>query len=135
MWQRLVFIKNRRFMMQLFSNEDLDNMEQWKKQPPQELTVFMEKLFANFEDVLSSDAKAFCNEAYQLGREVKFSSLEDFRVTEILMHRIAEEGKEDILGIVCFYIKTKPDQSWRLFFDKDLVFNNLACLKRNDSNI
>ena len=134
-WQRLVFIKGRRFLMRLFPNEDMDDMKQWKKQPAQELTVFAEKLFADFDDVLSSAAKAFCNEAYQLGREIEFSSLDDFQVTELLMHRISEEGKEDILGIICFYIKTKPDQSWRLIFEKDLVFHNLACITRNSSDI
>ncbi|MBR5978327.1 MAG: hypothetical protein IK033_04935, partial [Verrucomicrobia bacterium] len=87
-------------------------------------------LFANFEDVLSSAAKAFCNEAYQLGREVELSSLEDFRATEIM---IAEEEKEDIRGIIWFYIRTKPDQSWFLRFGKDLVFHTLSCFERNDS--
>ena len=133
-WQRLVFLKDRRFMMKFALINDLTDMEQWKKQPPQELTAFAEKLFANFEDILSSAAKAFCNESYQLGREVELSSLEDFRVTEIVMYGIAEKGKKDILGIICFYIKTKPDQSWRLIFEKDFVFHNLACITRNDSD-
>jgi len=133
-WQRLVFLKDRRFMMEFTLSTDSADVEQWKKQPPQELIAFAEKLFANFEDVLSSAAKAFCNEAYQLGREVELSSLEDFRVTEIVMYGIAEKGKKDILGIICFYIKTKPDQSWRLIFEKDFVFHNLACITRNDSD-
>ena len=129
-WQRLVFLKDRRFMMKFALINDLTDMEQWKKQPPQKLIAFAEKLFANFEDVLSSAAKAFCNEAYQLGREVELSSLEDFRVTEIM---VAEEGKEDIRGIIWFYIRTKPDQSWFLRFGKDLVFHTLSCFERNDS--
>ena len=130
-WQRLVFLKDWRFMMKFALINDLTDIEQWKKQPPQELIAFAEKLFANFEDVLSSAAKAFCNESYQLGREVEFSSLEDFRVTEIM---IAEEGKEDIRGIIWFYIRKKTDQSWFLRFGKDLVFHELSCFERNDSD-